>query len=484
MLIFCFFLSSCGSDYSSFENKAGEYSQSDSEITVSETDDLIEEIKLFESDQKFKKFFTNGSVDRNKVVTFLEKKGYKVAKSRESKKTAENYFIDIYIENSGSMNGYVNGNTQFKEAIRDLFVLLKYHYGENNISVNFINSAIYPTKVEGDIVAFSKALNTKTFKVGNTNESNINDIFKQVLSKTSKDTIAILLSDLIYSIGGGETESLLSDQKSLTKDAFLTKFKINEKVATSIIKLNSAFNGNYYDKNNKRTMLSGELRPYYITVVGTDDAMDNFSSNIKLDAKNVAGFEDKFNLSLRDFSSGIYFSVINTEKDSGKFQPDKDENKSGSITSIKSVSINERNSSKFAFTVAIDMSAIPVEESYILDKNNYTVKDANYQIESITPFTKKGVRPSSLLMLTKINAKPTHLIVFQSTTPNFTTLHFLLKKQIPKWVYETSTNDDSDIYQSENKTFGIKYLIEGISEAYETESKNSDYFKLKINIKK
>jgi hypothetical protein len=40
------------------------------------------------------------------------------------------------------------------------------------------------------------------------------------------------------------------------------------------------------------------------------------------------------------------------------------------------------------------------------------------------------------------------------------------------------------IRQNSNKTFGIKYLIEGINEAYETESKNNDYLELTINIKK
>lgn len=483
-LFFCLLLTSCGSDYSTFEDNAQEYSKSDSKITSLEINNLIAEIKLFETDRKFKKFFTNASFDKTKLITFLEKKGFTVVKNEDTADSSKQYFVNIYIENSGSMNGYVNGNTKFKGAIRDLLVMLKYYYDEKNIKINFINSDIYPSKIQEDIVSFSKTLNTKTFKVGNTENSNINIIFKQILNKTDKNTISILLSDCIYSIKGSKTEDLLSDQKSLTKDAFLTKFKSKVSLATSIVKLTSEFNGTYYDKNNNKTQLSGQLRPYYITIMATDKAMTNFNENIKLVKGKVEGFENKYNLTLNNYSQDIYFSVINTNEDSGRFKPDRGFSDNGAIKGIEDASINDRNSSNFIFAVAVDMSSIPVEDSYILDKRNYSIKNANYKIKGIYPFTEKNIKQSSLIMLAKANAKPTHYIVFESTTPNFTNLTFTLKKQIPKWVYEMNTNDDSNLSQNSNKTFGIKYLIEGINEAYETESKNNDYLELTINIKK
>ena len=63
------------------------------------------------------------------------------------------------------MNGYVNGNTQFKGAIRDLLVMLKYYYDEKNINIHFINSDIYPTQIHGDIVTFSKTLKNEELSV-------------------------------------------------------------------------------------------------------------------------------------------------------------------------------------------------------------------------------------------------------------------------------------------------------------------------------
>ena len=48
--------------------------------------------------------------------------------------------VNVYIENSGSMDGFVNGFTDFKGAIGKLLVDLKYHYGEDNVHIYFIRN--------------------------------------------------------------------------------------------------------------------------------------------------------------------------------------------------------------------------------------------------------------------------------------------------------------------------------------------------------
>lgn len=476
---------SCSDEYDVFEDAVTQYSKTDSKITIDELNELSDIIKPFDDDRKFKKFFTNGNFEEAKLILFLEKKGAKVEK-RTNVDNAKDYFVNVYIENSGSMNGYVEGNTQFKGAIRDLLVMLKYYYDEKNLNVNFINSSIYPTNIHGDIVNFSKSLNAKTFKVGDTYSSNLNNIFKQILVKTSKNTISILLSDCIYSIQGTRTEDLLSDQKSLTKDAFLTKFKNKEPLSTTIVKLNSQFNSTYYDKDNNETQLknTNTIRPYYMTIMGSEKAMAKFNSNIQLSKNKVEGFENKYNLTLKDYSQEVYYSVINSKEDSGSYKPDRANNSIGAIHGIENVKINDRKSSSFIFSVALDLSNIPIEESYIMSKSSYSIKEGNYKIKAIYMFDKKNIGPSSINMFSKAKVTPTHFIVFESTTPNFTNLAFTLNKKIPNWVYTTSTNDDTNILKNPNTTFGIKYLIEGISEAYETESKNNNFLELTINIKK
>jgi len=57
-----------------------------------------------------------------------------------------------------------------------------------------------------------------------------------------------------------------------------------------------------------------------------------------------------------------------------------------------------------------------------------------------------------------------------------------LKKQIPQWIYETDATLDQR-EEAEGKTFGFKYLVEGIAEAYAMISPQKDnYFEVKIPI--
>lgn len=142
--------------------------------------------------------------------------------------------INLYIENSGSMNGYVNGSTQFKEALQNLLVDLKFVYGEENIELFFINDQIHKSPIKGDIVEFADKLSPSSIKIGNTSSSNLNDIFRQITKNSENNMVSILLSDLIYSIKGKQTTALLGEQKALTRDVFQTASKDGKNLTTNL----------------------------------------------------------------------------------------------------------------------------------------------------------------------------------------------------------------------------------------------------------
>ena len=50
--------------------------------------------------------------------------------------------INIYIENSGSMNGFINKTSEYQDAIQDMVVWLKHYYGEENIKLHYVNNQI------------------------------------------------------------------------------------------------------------------------------------------------------------------------------------------------------------------------------------------------------------------------------------------------------------------------------------------------------
>ena len=128
----------------------------------------------------------------------------------------------IYMENSGSMDGYVNLNSKFKDALGKIIV--KSNNCSSSTDLFFVNDAIYDvqqTALKGDVNNFVSQLNASNMKVGATGSSNINKIFKMVLDKTVNDTVSILFSDFVYSIKGTDVLSQVSNAKNATMGAFM-----------------------------------------------------------------------------------------------------------------------------------------------------------------------------------------------------------------------------------------------------------------------
>jgi len=404
--------------------------------------------------------------------------------------------INVYIENSGSMDGYVHGNTEFKGAIRDLLVLLKHYYGqEEKIKVYFINTIIRETDTKVDLATFAENINAYWKDVrDDRSSSKLNDVFKMILNKADKETISILFSDCIYSINGKDAEGLLSDQKSLTKDAFLSRWRLDSlKLATTIVKMKSKFNGIYYDKDNVRTQLNGEERPYYICVIGNNDVMNNFNAKIPLEKKRddghgIEGFDNKYIISTGTANT-IYYSVLLATGNTGRFKPSRKESTKTYIHGIENVDtkIKSRNGSgdnKFTFAVAVDLKNVAAEEDYLTNPKNYMLGDNNFRVKEIKPIDKNDINASDWLRIS--HASPTHLILLEATGTAISNVKVYLKKQMPQWIEQTNIIDDKNIRKNLDKTFGIKYLIEGIAEAYQIiypNDKNFFEFEIKINNK-
>jgi len=390
--------------------------------------------------------------------------------------------ISVYIENSASMSGYVNGSTQFKDALRELLVMLKYEYEESNIKVYFINSEIYPTNIKCKLEDLPSNLNINTISVGNTSSSNLNEVFKQVLSKTSKTNISILFSDCIYSINGENTEELLEESKTLTKGVFLSKSKENIQLNTTIIKLNSLFNGEYWDKSNRAISIPNKLRPYYICIIGENELMNDFNAKIIFDDDKIKGYENKSIITSTDYSKGKYFTVLTSTYTNGRFKPIKQISNSNYVGGIENVKVNSRSNELFSFAIALDLNDIPVEYAYITDTSNYKITNGNFTIDRIEKIEKKNIEAQDWLRIQ--NSGATHLVLLKANNSSLSNVTFELKKQLPKWIKESEPLK-GELEYKEGKTFGFEYLVNGISEAYQTvvpDQKN--YLSITIPIRK
>ena len=123
--------------------------------------------------------------------------------------------VHIYMENSGSMNGYVTTNSQFKNALGHLITKADGFYSGTRL--DFINQGIFHTPMCDDLDNFVLNLNPVSMQVGNTSSTDINKIFRMILEHTSRDTISVLVSDCMYDVDN--VGNLLSAAASSTTTA-------------------------------------------------------------------------------------------------------------------------------------------------------------------------------------------------------------------------------------------------------------------------
>jgi hypothetical protein len=400
--------------------------------------------------------------------------------------------INVYIENSGSMDGYVGGNYEFKEAISSLLARLPYHYEEKDIKIRFINSRIDSiSTTQVDLTNFSKELNMYWEKGKRTRSSstNLNNIFQDILSQTDSSTISILFSDCIYSIGYGDVIGLLSYEKNLTMSAFLQKYKKDKvPLATTILKMKSHFKGKYFpytgDKNHFHIDME---RPYYIVVIGNNDIMLDFNAKIPLERDKIGGFDNKYIIQA-GATNNIYYSVLLSTDNVGRFRASRNVSTKDYIHGIEDVNMKSRNrngnsSNKFTFAVAVDLKNIPVEEDYLLNPENYTLGDDNFIVKEIKAVNKNDIGASDWVRISASN--PTHLLILEATGTAISNVKVSLKKQMPQWITDSSIEDDTDRNKLTGKTFGLKYWIEGIAAAYqEIYPNDKNFFEFEIQIKK
>ena len=110
-----------------------------------------------------------------------------------------NPIINVYIENSGSMDGYVKGQTEFEHIVYNYLVDLKQIRIAKELNLYYINSQILPQ--QDDINDFIEKLEPSSFKAkgGNRGASDIALMVKDILSEMNDSIVSIFISDSLVS---------------------------------------------------------------------------------------------------------------------------------------------------------------------------------------------------------------------------------------------------------------------------------------------
>jgi len=369
--------------------------------------------------------------------------------------------VIFFLENSGSLRGYVNGDTDFKTSVTALG-----HFPD----FDGINKTFY--------FISGKAENCKVDFIGNTSEtldlglnsenykesySDLTKMFEVALDSAQKNIITLLITDGLYDVGESDNpKKALEREVEKTQETFRNKLSDND-IETIIIKAYSNFKGSYCYASKKGSSEINQQRPYYIFIFGNNKLLnelteEKFNEKIKGFA-NIARF-----LKLEDIS--IPYQITNENK-LGEFRPDREY--SNRLINVKP----DRNGQGFQFSFATDYSTLPYTDSYFEKTDNYLATE-NYDVTAIEKVDRKIHEVTSFT--------PTHLItVFTAANP-YCELSISIKNEVPTWIVNTNSEGESNIKSDTTQTFGFKFLTDAISKAYKYKNREKYIAEFTIEI--
>ena len=378
--------------------------------------------------------------------------------------------VHIYMENSGSMNGYVTTNSQFKNALGHLITKADGFY--SGTTIDFINQGIFHTPMCDDLDNFVLNLNPTSMQVGNTSSTDINKIFKMILDRTSRDTISVLVSDCMYDVDN--VGNLLSAAATSTTGTFMKAIRRarddKKEFAAIIMQCMSEFSGNYYE-GNQAIACNGQ-RPYYVIVLGNLDQVKDFSEHMELEdtATGLPGLAHKYmvsssptwhldNMTARIFASDFTNAV--------RIQANHDG------LNVRKVTL-DKEQSNFNFALGLGVRHLFTDLSYLLDKDNFEVEPAQYKITDVNDeakFTECDFfqHPICVQMV----------VLGQHYAPQLT---LKLKNKVPKWVSECSYNKRLGTLPESHQSYAIYEMVEGIYNAFynSMDTNSRDIFQLQV----
>lgn len=367
--------------------------------------------------------------------------------------------VNVYLENSGSMNGYVDGGrTMFQQDVYNYLSDVDISGIPSEMNLFFINSKIIP---QNSVISnFINMLNPNSFRVagGNTATTDMADIFKLILDKTSNDTLSIFISDCIFSPGNiASPEAYLTNQQIGIKESFAKYVAEHPNFGVMVYQLSSNFNGRYFDYRNRPHQYSGE-RPYYIWVMGNIYYLMQLRDSIPNRKFQGSGVQNYWFASTYQMDE-INYSVLPAPRN-GSF----DKTGKADLRNLKA----DKNGD-FMFTIAADLRLLELilGDDYLMDSDNY----ARLLDKKLSEKIKIKIDRNEV-------AKSPATHNFSLKTEKYIPtgeIKVVLQCLPPEWAYAMTDDDDTQLTDlNSNKTYGLKYLLLGVHQGLT--ARNSGYY--------
>lgn len=387
----------------------------------------------------------------------------------------------LYLENSGSMFAYDNPKTNgdFRNIVSGLLTHLPPL--QNDTVIYVVNDNIYPFNKGIKEFLTERNFMQSVKDKGNINYTDFQTIFTQIEDSLQDNDVAILFSDLIYSLKNQQEvnpNQLVNEAKRITEHVT----KNHPDVQVKVIKFEADYNGNYYPYNspNKGVQYVGP-RPFYAMIFAKSKAMDALQNdpaneNFRNFSK-VPGYQDEYTFTNHEYEPA-YTVIMKDYGKKGTYRKKKksDDNRKDVIHHINEVKLDHNG--ELIMPIAIDLSGIPATASYKADLANYEIdSETGYKLISIEPIDKKNGDLGHATHIFKLRTE---------NRPKDEEIEIKMRNELPRWIRQTNSYDDRDTGSNTfaTTTFGFGNMMEGIYEAKIPSGEKAFYFEIPIYIDK
>lgn len=336
--------------------------------------------------------------------------------------------LKVYVENSGSMDGYMQQKSEFKDAVKSYVSALDLLV--DTTELYYINTIVSPFK--SSISNLENSLNPQCFAQcgGNRTNSDIADMISKVVARTTPNSVSLFISDCILDVPQGDAVNYFGVKQTNVTRTFVKALKKNPNLGVEVIRLLSSYHGMYYYSKGGEP-IEGK-RPYYIWVVGDKKLIGQLNKMVALSTIQH-GYDEYVAYSTTTIVPFSVATPLNKHKIKGKLN----------------------SNGQFDFDFMVDMSETLQEESVLMSINNYVSKSSkDVSVSRVVKVSQGGDYTHVLTVAVSPNTNPCReSILF---TPPV----------VPSWIEKKNDDSGRDIHKNMDKTTGIKYLIMGLSDAY------------------
>lgn len=339
--------------------------------------------------------------------------------------------VNVYLENSGSMAGYMCNGSELKDAVYSYVSTLGSY--ADTVRLNYINTQIIPAKT--DLKNFISNLNNNTLKHtgGNISHSDIADMLSMLLQRMDKNDISIFISDCILDVPQGDAKDYLVNRQIEIRNALVKKLQENNDLGVEIFRMESKFNGMYYYyKGGKK--LKDVKRPYYMWIFGDKHILAKLNRKVPF-TEIKHGVKDYFAFSTFE---EVPFEVTNQF---GLVQnPCKCKTARNGMYTIK---------------IQTDLSSMLQMESMISDVTRYKTQNPRVHVVSIEKINESKDKNTHVLTLN----------IEKGIQASGEYVKFV-RPESPYWLDNANDEKGDSIMKHLTQTTGIKNIILGVSDAY------------------